>query len=159
MQLNNLKKITSRNSKRLGRGLGSGRGKTSGRGTKGQKSRSGHNIPRRFEGGQQPLIGRIPKLRGFKSRHKASQVVKISALEKNFRAGELVSPKTLTEKGLIESENTPVKILTDVKPSISFSFRGVKLNKALIENYLATKKAPKPAVAPVKKTPVKKVSQ
>ena len=62
-ELNNNPKKTA---KRLGRGISAGGGKTAGRGTKGQKSRAGHNIPKRFEGGQTPLSMRLPKLRGFK---------------------------------------------------------------------------------------------
>ena len=68
MPLNNLPKIVTGKAKRLGRGLSSGKGKTSGRGTKGQKSRSGYNIPRRFEGGQTPLVQRLPKMKGFKGK-------------------------------------------------------------------------------------------
>ena len=68
MKLNTLKsKGTVKNPKRVGRGIGSGSGKTAGRGHKGQKSRSGGNIPRGFEGGQMPLQQRIPKF-GFSSR-------------------------------------------------------------------------------------------
>ena len=58
---------TSKNRKRVGRGIGSGTGKTAGRGHKGQKSRSGGSIARGFEGGQMPLQQRIPKF-GFSSR-------------------------------------------------------------------------------------------
>ena len=58
---------STKNSKRVGRGQGSGMGKTSTRGQKGQKSRSGYKIKRNFEGGQQPLAKRLPKV-GFFSR-------------------------------------------------------------------------------------------
>ena len=58
---------TTKNRKRVGRGIGSGTGKTAGRGHKGQKSRSGGSIARGFEGGQMPLQQRIPKF-GFSSR-------------------------------------------------------------------------------------------
>lgn len=59
-------KISSKR-KRVGRGISAGGGKTAGRGTKGQKARSGGNIPPYFEGGQMPYVQRIPKKRGFKS--------------------------------------------------------------------------------------------
>lgn len=140
MQLNNLPKSVNRKAKRLGRGLGSGKGTTAGRGTKGQKSRSGYNIPRRFEGGQMPLIQRLPKSRGFKSIHPKAQIVKISQIEKNFKAGELVSPKTLNEKGLIKKA-IPIKILADKISKTNFRFRGVKLNEKLVKSYLASKKS------------------
>ena len=57
--------------KRVGRGDSSGSGKTAGRGTKGQKSRSGGNIPPYFEGGQLPLVKRLPRMRGFVNIFKA----------------------------------------------------------------------------------------
>ncbi|QJC34147.1 50S ribosomal protein L15 [Enterobacteriaceae endosymbiont of Donacia cinerea] len=69
MNLNNLFSKITNNKKRLGRGIGSGKGKTSGRGHKGQKSRSGYNINKSFEGGQSPLHRRLPKF-GFKSKKK-----------------------------------------------------------------------------------------
>lgn len=67
INLSELPKTETRKAKRVGRGVGSGKGKTAGRGTKGQKSRSGYNIPLRFEGGQTPLVQRLPKKKGFKS--------------------------------------------------------------------------------------------
>jgi len=57
---------TSKDRRRVGRGIGSGMGKTSGRGTKGQKARTGGSVPAHFEGGQTPIIRRLPKLKGFR---------------------------------------------------------------------------------------------
>ncbi len=97
-----------RNAKRKGRGPGSGTGKTAGRGEKGQKSRSGGSVHPRFEGGQMPLIRRIPK-RGFKSINRVEyQVVNIRDLEK---VDGDVSPETLKAAGLVRSLKKPVKIL------------------------------------------------
>ena len=69
MELNNLQPAigSTKNTKRVGRGQGSGTGKTAGKGNKGQKARSGYSIKRGFEGGQQPLYKRLPKV-GFFSR-------------------------------------------------------------------------------------------
>ena len=69
MELNNLQPAagSTKNTKRLGRGQGSGTGKTAGKGNKGQKARSGYSMKRGFEGGQQPLYKRLPKV-GFFSR-------------------------------------------------------------------------------------------
>lgn len=67
MKYNDLITTKKSSSKRLGRGIGSGRGKTAGRGTKGQKSRAGSGKRPGFEGGQNPLMQRLPKLRGFTS--------------------------------------------------------------------------------------------
>lgn len=97
-----------RTRKRIGRGQGSGRGGTSTRGHKGQKARTGGNVHPRFEGGQMPLIRRIPK-RGFKSLHRVEyQVVNLRDLDR--LEGE-ISPTTLKEAGLIRSVGKPVKVL------------------------------------------------
>ena len=94
--------------KRKGRGPGSGNGKNAGRGEKGQKSRSGGSVHARFEGGQMPLIRRIPK-RGFKNRNRVEyQVVNVRDLEK---VGGDVTPETLKEAGLVRSLRKPVKVL------------------------------------------------
>ena len=94
--------------KRKGRGPGSGNGKNAGRGEKGQKSRSGGSVHARFEGGQMPLIRRIPK-RGFKSRNRVEyQVVNVRDLDK---VGGDVTPETLKEAGLVRSLRKPVKVL------------------------------------------------
>lgn len=87
--------------KRLGRGIGSGLGKTSGKGHKGQWARSGGGVRPGFEGGQMPLIRRIPK-RGFNNHfRKEYSIVNLSVLE-NFEAGSVVDIETLSAKGLIK---------------------------------------------------------
>ncbi len=88
-------------SKRLGRGIGSGLGKTSGKGHKGQWARSGGGVRPGFEGGQMPLIRRIPK-RGFNNHfRKEYSIVNLSVLE-SFEAGSVVDMEILNEKGLIK---------------------------------------------------------
>lgn len=87
--------------KRLGRGIGSGLGKTSGKGHKGQWARSGGGVRPGFEGGQMPLIRRIPK-RGFNNHFsKEYSIVNLSVLE-GFEAGSVVDMAVLAEKGLIK---------------------------------------------------------
>jgi large subunit ribosomal protein L15 len=106
--------------KRVGRGPGSGRGKTSTRGEKGQKARSGGSVHPRFEGGQMPLIRRIPK-RGFKNINRIEyQVVNIRDLD-GFDAD--VSPESLKAAGLIRSLSKPVKVLGvgEVEKALSVS--------------------------------------
>ena len=99
---------STRNRKRVGRGQGSGLGKTAGRGQDGQKSRSGGRIRRDFEGGQMPLLRRIPK-RGFKNIHRVEyQVVNVRDL---VRCDGEVGPEVLKAAGLIASLRKPVKIL------------------------------------------------
>ena len=87
--------------KRLGRGIGSGLGKTSGKGHKGQWARSGGGVRPGFEGGQMPLIRRVPK-RGFNNHFKkAYSVVNLSMLER-FENGAVVDINVLNDNGLIK---------------------------------------------------------
>ncbi|MDZ4064452.1 MAG: 50S ribosomal protein L15 [Coriobacteriia bacterium] len=100
--------------KRVGRGNGSGHGSTAGRGDKGQLSRSGGGKGPGFEGGQNPLHMRMPKLRGFKNRFRTEYVVvNVSRLEEKFAKGDVVDVDAMFEKGLIKSKVAPVKILGD----------------------------------------------
>ena len=95
--------------KRLGFGTGSGHGKTSGRGTKGQGARTGFSVPPWFEGGQMPLVRRIPK-RGFHNHHRvAYQVVNVRDLERI--EADVITPEILLKEKLVERETMPVKIL------------------------------------------------
>lgn len=98
--------------KRLGRGIGSGLGKTSGKGHKGQWARSGGGVRPGFEGGQMPLIRRIPK-RGFNNHfRKVYSIVNLSALE-TFENGATVDIFALNEKGLIKlvKDSVGLKVL------------------------------------------------
>ncbi len=98
--------------KRVGRGTGSGRGKTSGRGTKGQNARSGGGVRPTFEGGQLPLVKRLPKLRGFNNRFKVHYVpVNLDMLNKRFEAGAEVTPESLHAVGLLRKVKDPVVVL------------------------------------------------
>jgi len=101
----------SKSRRRRGHGIGSGRGKTSGRGHKGYGSRSGAKKRAGFEGGQNPLLARIPK-RGFSNAlfRKDYQIVNVAALER-FDDGAKVDPAALADARLIEDPAKPVKIL------------------------------------------------
>lgn len=97
--------------KRVGRGTGSGKGKTSTRGTKGQNARSGGGKGPAFEGGQLPLIKRLPKLRGFNNRFKVYYTaVNLDTLEEVFEANASVSPAALSGVGLVD-KNDPIVVL------------------------------------------------
>lgn len=97
--------------KRVGRGPGSGHGKTSGRGQKGQLSRSGGGKGPGFEGGQNPLQRRLPKLPGFTNRfRKEFSVVNVGQLER-FDNGAVVEPQALAAAGLAKKAELPIKIL------------------------------------------------
>jgi len=99
--------------KRLGCGESSGHGKTSGKGHKGQKARSGGSIRLGFEGGQMPLIRRLPK-RGFNNAafHKHYAIVNLSDLNA-FEAGTVVNEQLLRESNLIRGHFAGIKILGD----------------------------------------------
>jgi large subunit ribosomal protein L15 len=94
----------------VGRGRGTGHGKTSGKGHKGQKSRSGRATLLGLEGGQVPLIRRLPKF-GFRSKAPVlNQVVNIESLNR-FASGAVITAESLKKEGLISSLNKPFKIL------------------------------------------------
>jgi large subunit ribosomal protein L15 len=97
--------------KRVGRGTGSGHGKTCGRGHKGQGSRAGFSQHPTFEGGQMPLVRRIPK-RGFNNKWAALvAIVNVSDLEAGFADGDEVTLATLKEKSLAKGKFDVLKVL------------------------------------------------
>ena len=99
--------------KRVGRGDGSGHGTYSGRGVKGQKSRSGFRMRPGFEGGQLPLIKRLPRKRGFTNIFRTEySIVNMSKLNA-FESGSEVTPESLVSAGLVKSLRHPVKILAE----------------------------------------------
>ncbi len=99
--------------KRVGRGDGSGYGSYSGRGCKGQKSRSGYKMKRGFEGGQLPLIKRLPQKRGFVNISRTEySTVNINKLN-IFESGSEVTPERLVTAGLVKSLRYPIKILAE----------------------------------------------
>ncbi len=99
--------------KRVGRGPGSGHGTYSTRGLKGQKARAGGGVSPRFEGGQLPLMLRLPFKRGFVNRFRVEYTpVNLGRLGA-FAAGSEVTPESLAATGLIKSATEPIKILGD----------------------------------------------
>ncbi|MDR0522168.1 MAG: 50S ribosomal protein L15 [Planctomycetaceae bacterium] len=109
----NSQAIAHKESRRVGRGIGSGRGKTSQRGHKGQGSRSGSSMNPVFEGGQMPLVRRIPK-RGFNNKEFADvvAVVNLRDIDAFFGSNETVTPEILKAKGLIKGAYDKVKVLS-----------------------------------------------
>jgi large subunit ribosomal protein L15 len=104
-------KGAKRKRKRVGRGISAGQGKTAGRGTKGQNARSGGGVRPYFEGGQLPLVRRLPHKRGFTNIFKVHYTpVNLDRLD-DFAAGDEVSPAALAEAGVIKSPREPVVIL------------------------------------------------
>lgn len=117
--LNNLKPAegSTRRVKRIGRGQGSGHGGTATKGNKGAHARTGAKFRKWFEGGQMPLVRRIPKM-GFVSPFRVEfQAVNVSRLQELAGEGKLnvpkIDPAFLFEIGAISSRNRPVKILGD----------------------------------------------
>ncbi|MDT8285551.1 MAG: 50S ribosomal protein L15 [Elusimicrobiales bacterium] len=125
MALHNLKPKpgSTHKKKRLGTGQGSGHGQTSTKGQKGQNSTAGGSKPHGFEGGQTPLLRRIPKM-GFNNVKFRIEYawVNVSSLEKYCETGSEVSPETLRKSGLIKT-SLPVKVLGDgeLKKKLSVS--------------------------------------
>lgn len=118
--------------KLLGRGPGSGHGKTSTRGHKGQRARAGRDFYLGFEGGQSPLIRRIPK-RGFTHIKKHPyQLVNLNDLN-DFPKGFLVDAKALREKGLINDNRGLIKILADGDLTVALSVQANKFSRNAIK--------------------------
>ena len=122
---------------RVGRGNAAKRGNFCGRGMNGQNARSGGGVRLGFEGGQTTLIGRTPKLKGFKNPNRVEHLaVNLDQIDAVYKDGETVNPQTLAEKGLIKNEGVPVKILGNGKCSKKVTVEGLKMSKS-VEKALA----------------------
>jgi large subunit ribosomal protein L15 len=99
--------------KRVGRGNGSGHGTYSGRGCKGQKSRAGYKMRPGFEGGQLPLIKRLPRKRGFVNIFRTEYSTVNTGRLNAFEPGSEVTPEKLVEVGMVKSLRNPIKVLAD----------------------------------------------
>ena len=100
-----------RRRKRRCRGIAAGQGKTGGFGTKGSGARSGRGGARYFEGGQLPLVRRLPLKRGFRNVNRVEySVVNVESL-KRFDAGSVVDPALLIDTGLVKKRSVPIKVL------------------------------------------------
>jgi large subunit ribosomal protein L15 len=135
MKFHELQVKPNRNKNRVGRGIAAGQGKTAGRGTKGQGSRAGSGRRPGFEGGQNPLMQRLPKLRGFRSQHVKSEVI---------YTGQLSSIKgtvdnfSLFNAGLVTSPYVNVKVVLRGEVSSKVT---VKLQAASVTAKAAIQKA------------------
>jgi large subunit ribosomal protein L15 len=119
--------------KRVGRGPGSGLGKTSGKGHKGGQSRRGYSVRPGFEGGQMPLIRRVPK-RGFTNEFRVEfSVVNVGDLAE---LGKNVTPETLVEHGLVH-KGRPVKVLGNGEIKAAVTVSAHKFSKAAREKIQA----------------------
>jgi len=125
-------KGTKKVKRRLGRGYGCTKGgHTVGRGMKGQKSRAGSSGHKKR--GMRRLMLSTPKLRGFKSPHPDAQIVRLSDIDSNYIAKEVVSQKTLFKKGLIRSQTKEVKILANGEITKPITVKKCSISKAAAE--------------------------
>lgn len=109
MKYNDLNVKSHKKPKRVGRGISAGGGKTAGRGTKGQNSRTGGGVRKGFEGGQNPLLQRIPKLPGFRSIRKKAENVYTGQLDE-IKA-TTIDNFSLYDAGLVSSPYVRVKLI------------------------------------------------
>jgi large subunit ribosomal protein L15 len=139
MKLHELRpaKGANKRRKRVGRGIAAGQGKTAGRGTKGQNARSGGGVRPYFEGGQLPLVRRLPHKRGFTNIFKVHYTpVNLDRLD-DFSAGDEVSPATLAEAGIIKSSQEPVVILGHGELDRPLMVKAPRFSKSAREKILA----------------------
>ena len=139
MQINDIRAPRGAKTRRkiIGRGKGSGSGKTTGRGHgRNQRARAGRGIMLRLEGGQMPLMKRLPKV-GFRSRRPVIyQLVDIAQLA-GMKAGTLVDGLLLKEKGLIKNIYKPFKILGDGELKNSLTIHAYSFSKTAAEKITA----------------------
>ncbi len=121
---------SKRDRKRVGRGNSSGHGTYSGRGQKGQKARAGGKTRPGFEGGQLPLIKRLPKKRGFYNLFRTEySVVNVASLN-SFEAGSEVTVESLKVAGLVKTTKKPVKVLADGELNRALTIKAQKFSAA-----------------------------
>ena len=130
LALNNLRspKGSNKNTKRLGRGQGSGQGTQAGKGHKGQKARTGGGVRTGFEGGNMPLYKRLPK-RGFSNYHFKNEFAEVNLGKINeCFTNEEVNRENLIKKGLLRGadKRRPIKVLADGELNKSLSFVGIE---------------------------------
>ncbi len=130
---------------RKGRGDSAGQGSFSGRGVKGQKARAGGGVRLGFEGGQTPLLRRVPKLKGFRNPNRIEYtVMNLVQIEAGYNDGEVVSPATLYAKGLVSKAKLPIKILGTGTLTKKVTFEDVKMSKS-VEKITGAKETKKSA--------------
>jgi large subunit ribosomal protein L15 len=128
---------SKRKRNRVGRGISAGQGKTAGRGTKGQGSRGGKPKRAYFEGGQLPLVRRLPFKRGFNNIFRIQyQEVNLSHLDA-FDAGATVTPEVLAERGLIRDALKPVVVLGSGELTKSVTVHAHRFTKSAAEKIAA----------------------
>jgi|SRR5436190_7539062 len=134
MELSDLRPArgATKDRKRIGRGHGSGHVKTAGRGMKGQKSRSGGNLPPRFMGGQTPIHQQLPYKRGFtniwKTRYNVLNLQQLTSLD--LKKDAAVTPDSLLEAGILRDSDKPLKILANGDVTVALRVSAHKVSEA-----------------------------
>lgn len=139
MNINEINEGITKHKKRdrIGRGIGTGKGKTAGRGHNGHKSRSGYSRHPVFQGGDLPLVRRIPK-RGFNNKFALTVVaVNLGQINEVFNAGEEVNPTTLQERGLIKRRFDEIKVLGDGELTKGLKVSAHKFSQSALEKLSA----------------------
>jgi large subunit ribosomal protein L15 len=122
---------STKNRKRVGRGISAGQGKTAGRGTKGQKARSGGGKGLYFEGGQLPFVRRLPFKRGFTNIFRiVYEEVNVDVLAATFNDGDTVTPEALAEAGVIRKATDPVVVLGRGELPIKLTVKAHRFSKS-----------------------------
>lgn len=135
MNLNDVHRgiVKRKKRKRVGRGIGSGHGKTAGRGHKGQSSRAGYSMSATFEGGQMPLVRRIPK-RGFHNAWAETvAVVNVGQLDSLFAAGEEVTLSALKAKNVAKGQFDLLKVLGDGELTKPLTIQAHRFSRTALE--------------------------
>lgn len=125
MKYHELSATANLNKRRVGRGIAAGQGKTAGRGTKGQGARTGYSKKPGFEGGQNPLMQRLPKLVGFRSFRTKAEVVYTGQLD--ALAAKTIDNAAVAAAGLVTSEYTKVKVVLkgEVTKKVTVKLQGI----------------------------------
>ena len=138
MEVNSLRPAlgSTKDRKRIGRGIGSGHGKTATKGHKGQKARSGGSIKPGFEGGQMPLQRRLPK-RGFRPLDRNEYVVVNLQQLEVFEAGSCVDREAMDAKGILKKSTLPVKVLANGELTKALTVKADKFSQSAVEKIQA----------------------
>lgn len=125
MKINELNVSGNKSAKRVGRGIAAGRGKTAGRGTKGQRARTGSGKRPGFEGGQNPIMQRLPKMPGFRSHKQRAEVVYTGQLD--AFAGKTADAEAFAAAGLITNPFVKVKVIVggEVTKKVTVKAQGI----------------------------------
>jgi len=136
--MNNLITIKTKQKRRVGRGISGKGGKTAGRGTKGQKSRAGHNIPNRFEGGQTPITMRLSKFKGISKKKSIVTILNIDKLCEKFKDNAEITIDSLIKNKFIDKNTKNIKIIGTTDKAKKFAIsKEIKYSKNVAKHLIS----------------------